>query len=204
VEGGAVEVLHKFINARRALLTQELDAPAKPWTIDERAPSVCRPDSQSKLSATFSTTWGDLAATTFAPGNTVTATVQGSALKPVYVIAAAGPSVDPAAPGKALRLTVGNPDNSFTLFQFQLNAPTVSPGELKLHGFEVFGIVLKGRMKEDGTTTIETVGFIGKGSITFDAADTTTGAPIKGHIEADIVSSPPATPAMMMPAMTML
>jgi len=203
VDASAVAVLHSFINARRASLTSELDAAAKPWTIAERAPTVCRPDSQSKISATFSTIWGDLAATTAVAGNTVTATVQGSALAPVYVVAAAGVSTDPAAPGKALRLTVGNPDGSFTLFQFQLNAPSLAPGELKLHGFEVFGYVLNGRTKDDGTVSIATVGYIGKGSITFDAADITTGAPIKGHLEADIVSAPPATPATMMPVMTM-
>ena len=119
----SVETLHAFIDERRAQLTLELDAPAKPWTLAERGVWKCRTDAFSSLVASFDTTW-DLAATT-ALGNTLTATVQGAPLVPIYVIASAGVSLDPAAPGNALRLTVGNPDGSFTLFQFQLGVPSL-------------------------------------------------------------------------------
>lgn len=197
VDLAAVETLHKFIDGRRTALMAELDTSAKPWSIDERLPAQCRPDAQSSLSVSFNTTWGDLASTT-AFVNTASGKVQGTELKPMYVIAAAGSSVDPAAPGKALRITVGNPDGSFTLFQFQLGVPTLTPGELKLHGFEVFGYVLTGATK-DGMVKIQTVGFIGKGSITFDAIGTNMGDVVKGHLETEIVSLPPAQPAMTSP-----
>jgi hypothetical protein len=200
VDSAAVEVLRKEFDGRRAALLSELDAPAKPWTIPERTISMCRTDAEAPLSVTFNTTWGDLASTTPTPGNSATGMLLGSALSPVYVISAAGESTDPMAPGRALRITVGNPDGTFTLFQLQLGGAEPKPGQLKLHGFEIFGFALTGVMK-DGMPVVKTVGYIGEGSITFDAVGTTAGAPVSGHFEVEIVqfAAPPMT---MMPAMT--
>lgn len=187
----AVEVLKAFIRGRRAVIEAELDAEAKPWTIPERTVAACREDANSPIAINFRTTWGDLGATSALVGNSVTATIQGQPLTPVYVLAAAGESLDPNAPGKALRITAGNPDGGFTLFQFQLGAPSLAAGELPLHGFETYGIVLRGRLDGSTPTGLQTLGYIGRGRIVFDAAGTEEGDAVAGRIEADLVSAAP-------------
>jgi spore coat protein CotH len=188
----AVETLKTFIRGRRAVLQAELDAEAKPWSIPERSIASCRRDANTPITSSFRTTWGNLNATSAIVGNSITATIQGQPLVPVYVLASAGDSPDPNAPGKALRITAGNPDGSFTLFQFQLGAPSLAPGELVLHGFETYGIVLRGRLDGSGAPgPLETLGFVGRGRIVFDAAGTQEGDAVTGRIEADLVSAAP-------------
>ena len=187
----AVTAMRSFVSARRARIVAELDAPAQPWTFDERVLATCRSDASTPLNITFKTTWGNLGATSAVIGNTVSATIQGSPLVPSYVIAAAGESLDPNALGKALRITVGNLDGSFTLFQFTLGAPSLRAGELTLHGFETFGIVLRGQVST-GAIGLETLGFVGEGRIVFDAAGTADGDEVSGRIEAKLVSGAPS------------
>ncbi len=191
VKSTAVATIKSFVNARRARIVAELDAPAKPWTFDERVLATCRSDASTPLNVTFKTTWGNLGATNAILGNTISATIQGAPLTPVYVIAAAGESLDPNALGKALRITVGNPDGSFTLLQFGLGAPSLRAGELKLHGFETYGIVLRGQVST-GAMGLVTLGFVGDGRIIFDSIGTADGDEVSGRIEAKLVSGAPA------------
>jgi hypothetical protein len=188
---GGVAAIKAFVLGRRARIVAELDAPAKPWTFEERTLSSCRSDANTPLEITFKTTWGNLAATNAVVGNSVNVTLQGAPLTPLYVIAAAGESLDPNALGKALRITVGNPDGSFTLFQFGLGAPHLRAGELKLHGFETYGIVLRGQVST-GAVGLQTLGFVGVGRIVFDAFGTADGDEVSGRIEGELVSSAPA------------
>jgi spore coat protein H len=189
VAAPAVEALRAFVRGRRAELLAELDAPAKDWTVAERDVAQCRPETSTPLRVTFNTTWGDLAATSAVADNTITGTVFGKPLAPIYVIASAGVSLDPAAPGKALRITVGNLDGTFTLFQFMLGTPTLAAGELPLHGFETFGIALTGRPTSDGSVpAVQTIGYVGNGRIVFEAVGTGSGDKVSGRIEAEFVT----------------
>ena len=53
----------------------------------------------------------------------------------------------------------------------------VKPGDVPLHGFETFGIVLE---HFEITDDFQMLGFIGDGTITFDVAGTATGDEVSG------------------------
>jgi spore coat protein H len=183
----ALETMRSFVRGRRAAIVAELDAAEAPtWPVPERAAASCHPELNTAISGTFDTAWGSIDDLSHVLGNTLTASVVGKPVNATAVVSSAGvaPSANSGRPLNALRLVAIGADASFTVLQFTIGNPTITPGPVPLHGFETFGVLLTG----PSLTQLSVVGFVGDGQLVFDSAGTTNGAPVKGRFDAKLVA----------------
>ena len=180
----AVDNLRSFVQARRAAVQAELDAPDVPWTIPERAPQTCNPSANVSVRLTFATTWGML----YTPAQDAGAKFELAADDVVVgdgpLLIGAGKYTDSSGSGgSAIRVIASHSDGSFLFVQLVLAAATLAPGELSMHGFETFGYVARGT----SATDLDAYGYIGEGKLVLDEAGSEDGDSVKGHFEGQLV-----------------
>lgn len=183
----AVSSLRSFINTRRADIERELAEPNVPWTLGERQIRACRPDANTVVRGTFQTTWGGTESQSTA---TLAITLDGQPQQFVSVTSAVGPSLLSlltGGGGPSLRVAGRTEDGRTVTVQFGLSAtPPAGPGEIVLHGFETFGLVLLTGGSARGAGN---AGYIGEGKIVFEQLSPVTGAPVVGHFEGSFVQT---------------
>jgi len=178
--------LRNFVNTRRADIERELANPGVPWTLGERQLRTCTPEANTTVRATFSTTWG--APESVDAQARLEISIDGQPQQFSSVGSSAGNSLASLliGAGPSLRLVGHRADGSTLTVQFGLGAsPPRAPGEVTMHGFETFGLVLaSGRGGAPGN-----LGYIGEGKLQFEQAATVRGAPIVGRFEGKFVQT---------------
>jgi hypothetical protein len=185
----AVAQLKARIAARRASLLAALDADPAPLPAPRGL--VCFRE-LGTVSGTFSTTWGTAGAEDpWSAGDaTLDAVVDGEVwtLTPDYVAAVAGPDADPAS---AFPASVGvlalRDDGMLGMLYFGLKAEQLEPGDVPLNLVTAASLLLETDPGvKDGPATLLATMF---GTIHFDSAATTPGAPITGSYQGTLFAS---------------
>jgi hypothetical protein len=172
----AVEALRSFVDTRREQIEQELSADPVPWTIPERVLD-CSPQFTSKITGTFSTTWGTLDTPVAGPGASFEVDVN-LQHRSEGGLSAAGPVESEHA---AVRVISGLGEGRYLVVHLELpSLPRELPADIELHGFETFGVLVL----SEGAAQTTTIGYIGDGAIHFDRASTEQGAEVSGRFEA--------------------
>lgn len=182
----ALSSLRSFIATRRADIERELAAPDTPWTLGERQLRACRPEMITDVRGTFATTWGGPEVVN--EYGALELSLSGQPQSFVSVATGAGASLVSVllGTGPTLRLIGTREDGSTITVQFGLGAaPPTGPGELRMHGFETYGLVLSG----GGPTGFGQLGYIGEGKIDFQIASNFPGAPVIGYFEGKFVQT---------------
>lgn len=177
-----------FISGRRAELNKELNGAAPAWTYAERNPSVCVSNSSAAVSGKFSTTWGDINATTDVTANALVSPVNGKLETFTAQFASAGLCADATTPGcvsqPGIRLTGLRSDGRFLVVQLLLGKRNLMPGEIPLQGFESLGVVAQGT----SAANLKVLELIGTGKIVFDKVGMQTGDVVSSHFEGQMIS----------------
>ncbi|TET36505.1 MAG: hypothetical protein E3J72_08460 [Planctomycetota bacterium] len=174
-DAGAVQRQRDFIMKRRNDILAEIsgNGPDWPFPFSSQAPVYREP---LPISGTFSATWGS--PDNFVTNGNVSMTMTLGGVPQVFsaVYNSAG-----ADNGKAsiIFICFRATGNDLAIF---LNIPPsfVGPGDVEFHGFETVGMILE----IDPIGDPRLLGFIGDGTITFDAAGTTPGDEVSGSFNA--------------------
>jgi hypothetical protein len=178
----ALTAMRAFVRGRRAELQAELDAGGPDWRVPPRQAPTCA-DRSTEITASFDTTWGELAQPTLAAGNAFDVSLGGNPATFDAVVARAGTFREAGKPSQpALRVIGTLADGSVVLAQISFGLAPFVAGTTPLHGTETIGFVGQGTPPD-----VIAVGLIGDGSITLDAASTTTDGAVRGHFEARVV-----------------
>jgi hypothetical protein len=188
-QASAVAQLKRRMAARRASLLAALDAPPAPLPAPRGL--VCFRE-LGTVSGTFTTTWGSNSAEDpFAAGEaTLAASVDGEdwVLNPDYVTAVAGPDQDPAS---AFPASVGvlalRDDGMLGLLYFGLKSEQIKPGDVSLNLETAASLLFDADPDvKDVPPTLRAAVF---GTIHFDSAATTPGAPVTGSYQGTLFAS---------------
>lgn len=178
------------IRGRRARIENELAAGPPTWPVALREAPCLQPIGQ--LTGTLRTTWGTAGAPNpFATGTgTLTGTLDGAAVVTTQVGATAGldSNVMPPDPPKALVAQAAlRPDGTAWIVAFQLPPGRVAPGAVPLDLSTVVGGVY---LYRPSPQSFELVGLFASGTLTFEQAATTAGAPVVARFDARVIRSP--------------
>ena len=179
-----------MIAGRRARIENELAAGPPTWPVGLRGPPCLVPIGD--LGGTLRTTWGTAGAPDpFATGTgTLTGTVHGAAVSTLAIGATAGldGNVQPPMPPKATLAQIAwRPDNTAFVTVFQLDPERVAPGTLPLDFNTVLAALYLYRPSPE---SFELVGLFADGTLTFQQAATTPGAPIVARFSGELIRSP--------------
>lgn len=178
----AIEDVRAFVESRRAAVRPALDAGLEPAT-DPLRDAFCFED-VGDLAGTFATTWGSLgAADVFSVGDgALTGVVWGFPVEPTAHGAAAGADLE--HPGRAaLQVFALLPDGNVLVVFFDLEEGLVADGSVALDGSSAIGYLVRYLPATDSS---ELLGVLVSGTLTFDAASRTVGAPVEGSLASDV------------------
>jgi hypothetical protein len=182
-----IDTVRSFVTTRRAAINAELASGPPAWTAPLPDPPCF--DYVGSISGTFSTTWGTLgAADPFATGTgTITGTVDGAPLSYLAVGATSGLSLLP--PGAMTQVVGLRPDGTVDVVVLVVNFTYFVPGAtVPLDWGAGFG----GMWNYDPVTaTSVMVGFIFNGSVHFNQAGITAGAPVSGTYTGELLKFGP-------------
>jgi hypothetical protein len=181
-----LDAVRTFISSRAATLEPELDGVAPTWDAPLRDPPCF--ETVGQATATFDTTWGTAgAANPFITGSgTWDVTVADTPWTASLVSSTSGD--DPDNPGQAIVQVVSAlDDGTYGVLHIVITDPTAiaSGATLDLDLVSAYGLLFH----FDGAGNGQLVGFMFDGSITFDAAGTTNGAPVTGSLASTISTS---------------
>jgi hypothetical protein len=175
--------LRAFIEGRRAVLEAELAAPAEPWPFAERGELRCDPTRRMPIQGTFVAAWEtSVLSPTIALENAVQLELKDSPLATLLTTTSAGPTPDGLL---ALTYVMFQLDGSLAVAQLRTTRQALSVGELPFHGFETFGVVLRGPSADE----LRIEGFFSDGSIRFDKVATRAGELVAGSFEGVFTSN---------------
>lgn len=181
-DAAALTATRDFVRGRRAELQGELDGGGPDWSVPPRSAPTCS-DRSTQITATFDTTWGELAQPTAAAGNALEVRLGGSLVSFAAVVARAGTFSEPGKKSQpALRVVGARADGSVVVAQISFGLAPFEAGTTPLHGTETIGFVATGTPPD-----VRGVGLIGDGSITLDEAATRAGGAVRGHFEGRLV-----------------
>ncbi|HKU44330.1 MAG TPA: CotH kinase family protein [Polyangiales bacterium] len=189
-EPAALDAMREFIGVRREQLQRELDAEAPPWPFPERKGGTCREDANSDLHATFDATWGELSAVVPSAQSTLDIQIDGARKAYPSVLTSAG-QADNGKP--SIQLLVQEPAGTYIVLQLYLGEQPLEPGDLRLHGTETLGVVVRAASRD----SYDLIGYVGEGMIELDEVGTRPGARLRGRIDAKLVTLPPELARLM-------
>lgn len=188
-----VDSLRDFVRGRRSALTTALDA-GPTWT--DPLPAYPCLTIVARVDATFSTTFGTIAAPDpFATGTGTMSMTAGSAtttLTPIGARAGFDPNAPPSSASAIVQVFgVRASDNHIIVASLSINRATLVPRAGDLGLFDAFGLVFD---FNPVTSTATTVGFM-LGTFTLSQASTTNGAMVVGSFtaNADVQANGPPT-----------
>lgn len=185
VDPEALSEVRDFIDGRRADVRRELDATPVAWTIPERTLATCQNVPKIPITGTFDTTWGSdpetPSATPPSPMNRLEFMLDGAPQRFDAVRASIGAPFPEEPPVLYVVGTRMSGDYVFVLFSLPDRMLTAG-SKVTLQGTE-YGEVYRGNEMMD---TGSPVGYITKGTITFDEIGTTDGMRVRGHFEGQL------------------
>jgi spore coat protein H len=180
----ALEEVRTAVESQREAVESELEAGPPVWTEELRDP-LCL-DTIGTVDVDFETTWGTLgAADPFATGTGLwVASANGDDLVDTDVGATAGAD----ASGRAIINTIAALEGGhLAVLYLQIEPSSYATGDVEVDWGPVFGALYD---FNPATGAVVLVGVLGPGTVTLDAAGATAGAPVRGHISADLVALP--------------
>jgi hypothetical protein len=186
----ALEQQRQFIRNRRAELVQELDGAAPAWPFDERPEATCHAERNTPIRGSFRATWGDLNAFAAAAENRIDVVLDGTHHVLSNGLASAGPD---ASGHLKVQVVATLPDGRVVGVQFTLNVLPLATGDVALHGFETYGVVVRAMSTSSSQYTFD--GFVGEGKLSFDRVAAASGEPLSGQFEAKLVTVEPGLAA---------
>jgi len=171
----AIQMQRDYIMNRRNEILAEIsgNGPDWPFPFSSYAPQYTPP---IDISGTFSATWGTT--NDMVTNGNVSITLGGAPLPVTAIYNAAGPAEEPGV-ANVVYYCQRSPENDLYIV-LKIPMPLVGPGDVQFHGFETVGII----MEIVPPMNPQLLGFIGDGTITFDAAGTNPGDPIQGSFNA--------------------
>jgi hypothetical protein len=190
VVGGAahtteVDEVRDVIESQRGAIEEELAGGPPEWTSPLRDP-ICL-DVIGQVNVSFDTTWGTVGASNpFATGTgTWSVRADGDDLLETDVGATAGD--DPDAPRVLLQTIAALDDDTLAVVFLQVEPSHYHTGTQTIDWAGVFGALF---IYDPVTMQLTLVGALGEGTVQIDEAGGAAGAPVSGHITADLVSMP--------------
>jgi hypothetical protein len=181
----AVDEVRDVIESQRGEIEDELAGGPPEWTSPLRDPICLSPIGQVDVS--FDTTWGTVGADNpFATGTgTWTVRADGNDLPETDVGSTAGD--DPDAPRVLLQTIAALEDGTLAVVFLQVEPSHYHTGAQTIDWAGVFGALF---IYDPSTMQLTLIGALGEGTVQIDEAGGTTGAPVSGHITADLVQMP--------------
>jgi len=181
----AVDEVRTAIESQRAAIEGELTDGPPEWTAPLRDP-LCL-DVIGNVNVSFDTTWGTQgAANPFATGTgTWTVRASGDDLVDTDVGATAGD--DPNAPKVLISTVASLADGTIAVVFAQIEPSRYQTGSQEVDWGGVFGALY---IWDPVTLQVRVVGALGEGTLELDQAGRTSGAPVRGHITAELVAMP--------------
>ena len=178
-DNSTLEVQRQFISNRRADILDELTGggPEWPYPPISRTPECQEPQA---VSGSFSASWGSTENFVSNENLSLNLTVNGEAQVFTQILNSVGLEENPdngagsLASIKVIGLReAGNP----LVVVLNVMPSQVATGEVPFHGFETFGVVVELIQAEE---EFKIIGYIGDGTISFDAAGTKPGDEVSG------------------------
>ncbi len=182
----ALDEQRQFIRNRPSELESELESEAPEWPFADLEPTDCRDLASSRISARFETTWGSVTAYRPSPNNALDVEIDGASLPTTQVLASAGIAPRDRSGLPSVVVLAPQPQGPFIVLQLYLGAMPLEPGEVPLHGVETTGVVVRSTDPQH----FDMVGWVTDGVITLEEFEMTEGAPVRGHLEARLVTLP--------------
>jgi hypothetical protein len=181
----AVDEVRSAIESQRAAIEAELADGPPEWTAPLRDP-ICL-DTIGRVDVAFDTTWGTQGAPDpFATGTgTWSVRANGAELGETDVGATAGD--DPNAPRVLVQTVAALADGTYAAVFLQIEPSRYHTGEQAIDWAGLFGGLF---IYDPSTLKLTLVGALGEGTVTLDEAGGAAGAPVSGHITADLVAMP--------------
>ena len=190
IDPAALEATRDFIRTRRSQLQPELEGQAPPWPYPERAPPACREAANSDIHATFDAVWKGLDAVEVSPGNSLDLLIDDKRTTYPLVFASAG-IADTGKP--TVQLLGQEAGGTYIVLSLQIGARPLHEGEIRFHGAETLGIVLRAPNRD----SYQMIGYVGEGAITFDEVGTTAGARLRGRVDGRLLTLNPELANLM-------
>ncbi len=183
-----VEAVRQFIRTRRAQLDAELAAGPPPWTAPFKPDAKPCFETNGSVIGTFQTTWGTLGASdVFASGTgTLTGTLDGQALAPQRVGAAAGADADTGHP--TIQLFGENANSSYDIAVLSVEPALYVAGDHPAgFGAAVTAAVIS---FVPATNTFTNRGIVFEGTLNLTSAAKTVGGQVRGSFTLSTLALP--------------